>query len=150
MIAVIYNVFGSRYEANAYAKWTGKSLTTERQWERSARGTDGRTCPWGNAFDKEKCNTRESGIGKTTQVTHYPDGISIVGCYDMAGNVWEWTRTNYETKGEQDDFKKGEYPVLRGGSWDSGRGVARCADRNSFNPEFRFYSPGFRCVRTLK
>ena len=66
----------SYFEAEAYAKWTGKKLPTEKEWERAARGTDGREYPWGDMFDKEKCNTAESGIGKTTPVSRYPEGVS--------------------------------------------------------------------------
>ncbi|MCK4814726.1 SUMF1/EgtB/PvdO family nonheme iron enzyme, partial [bacterium] len=116
----------SYYEAEAYAKWVGKELPTEEQWERAARGTDGRTYPWGDEFDKEKCNTDESGIGKTTRVTRYPNGISPDGCYDMAGNVWEWTTS-----------PEGELCVLRSGSWDSPHDFARCANRFRLTPLLR-------------
>lgn len=129
----------SYYEAEAYAKWAGKELPTEEQWERTARGTDGRTYPWGDEFDKEKCNTYESGIGKTTRVTRYPNGISPEGCYDMAGNVWECT-TNPEV----------ELRMLRGGSWNSTCGLARCTLRLMLNPNDRLNKVGFRCVRTEK
>ena len=95
----------SWYEADAFARWVGKSLPTEDQWERAARGTDGRRFPWEGKFDTERCNTEESGIGKTTRVTRYPNGISPEGCYDMAGNAWGWTNSKYE---------KDTY-VLRGG-----------------------------------
>ncbi|MCP3870032.1 MAG: SUMF1/EgtB/PvdO family nonheme iron enzyme, partial [Gammaproteobacteria bacterium] len=128
----------SFYEAEAFAKWTGKALPTEVQWERAARGTDGRQYPWVGEFDKEKCNTKESGIGKTTRVTRYPNGISPDGCYDMAGNVWEWTTSEHGDGGL----------VLRGGSWDSYRGNARCAIRYRFIPFDRDVGVGFRCVRT--
>jgi formylglycine-generating enzyme required for sulfatase activity/Cdc6-like AAA superfamily ATPase len=130
----------SYYEAQAFARWAGKELPTEQQWERVARGIDGREYPWEGGFDKEKCNTMESGIGKTTRVTRYPNGISPVGCYDMAGNVWEWTQSFYDK----------DRIVLRGGSWDIDRGYARCADRIWDSPSNRYDFVGFRCVRTLK
>jgi formylglycine-generating enzyme required for sulfatase activity len=128
----------SYYEAEAFARWSNKTLPTEVQWERAARGADGRKYPWGDEFDKEKCNTEESGIGKTTRVTRYPNGISPDGCYDMAGNVWEWTVS-------KDDNNK---IVLRGGAWDFGYCYARCVDRFKVNPNDRDFSIGFRCVRT--
>lgn len=94
--------------------------------------------PWGDEFDKEKCNTAESGIGKTTRVTRYPNGISPDGCYDMAGNVWEWTASKYD-EGTM---------VLRGGSWSDVRNDARCAGRNRYISCDRVDNIGFRCVRT--
>lgn len=128
----------SYYEAEAFAKWSGGALPTEVQWERAARGKDGCKYPWGEGFDQEKCNTQESGIGKTTRVTRYPSGISLEGCYDMAGNVYEWTPSKYDE----------DTMVLRGGSWNFDRDNARCAYRIRVNPNNRGSYVGFRCVRT--
>jgi iron(II)-dependent oxidoreductase len=130
----------SYYEAEAFSKWKEKRLPTELEWERAARGTEGREYPWGDEFDSERCNTRESGIGRTTSVTKYPNGVSPEGCYDMAGNVWEWTSSWY-------DKDKDSY-VLRGGSWNYDRGNCRCAVRLNFHPSSRNNLVGFRCART--
>jgi len=130
----------SYHEAEAFAAWAGKRLPTEKEWERAARGTDGREYPWGNEFDPEKCNTAKSKIGKTTRVTRYPNGISPAGCYDMAGNVWEWTASWYD---DENTLR-----VLRGGSWFNDRDDARCADRLRIHPDLRNVDSGFRCART--
>jgi DNA polymerase III delta prime subunit len=132
----------SFFEAEAYASWAGKRLPTEKEWERAARGTDGRQYPWGDTFDQERCNTSESGIGGTTRVTRYPNGVSPIGCYDMAGNIWEWTSDWH------DQFKSAK--VLRGGSWFLDRGYAGCSFRDRDHPDNRNDDVGFRCVRTKK
>lgn len=128
----------SFYEAEAYAKWPGKRLPTEKEWERVARGSKGRVYPWGDEFDREKCNTSESDIRSTTPVTKYPNGVSPEGCYDMAGNVWEWTASHYD---------KDRY-VLRGGSWSFNHVNARCAYRYGNFPFYRTFDVGFRCAGT--
>ncbi|MCP4418854.1 MAG: formylglycine-generating enzyme family protein [Chloroflexi bacterium] len=81
------------HDAVAYAQWAGLQLPTDQQWEKAARGDDGRKYPWGNEW-KPYCNSEEAGIGTTTPVGYYsPFGDSPYGCVDMSGNVWEWTNS---------------------------------------------------------
>ncbi len=115
-------------------------LPAEIEWEKAARGDGGNEYPWGNEFDPSKCNTEESGRKGTSRVTDYPEGKSPYGCYDMAGNVWEWTGSAYD-----DDSK-----VIRGGSWFGGRAAARCACRDGDDPDDGDDNIGFRCARTIK
>ena len=126
------------YEAEAFAKWQGKRLPNEMEWEIAARGIDGRHWPWGMEFDKKKCNSIEAGFNGTSPVNQYPEGASPYGCIDMAGNVWEWAST-----WDEDDI-----PVTRGGSWlnqpSNLRVFCRCVD---YPPTFRHHNIGFRCIR---
>ena len=84
-------------DATAYADSRGMTLPTAHQWEKAARGAeDARAYPWGDEFDAAKCNVSDSGFGATTPVGIYLNGASPYGCLDMAGNVWEWTRSRPE------------------------------------------------------
>ena len=131
----------SWYEAEAYASWVGKRLPTEEEWERAARGDrDAREYPWGDEFDPSKCNMREKGTGQPTPVGSYPGGVSPHGCYDMSGNVWEWTKSLYQ-EGIQ-------YRVVRGGSWVNDRGSVRCTSRNDAHPGYGYSNVGVRLCRT--
>jgi formylglycine-generating enzyme required for sulfatase activity len=137
-----YPVVGvSYYEGEAYAKWVGKRLPTEREWEKAARGEDGRKYPWGDKFDKEKCNSRETGLKHTTPVTQYPKGVSPYGCYDMAGNVWEWCMDWYDKE------KNGR--VFRGGSWSNEPVNLRISYRLRSTFDTRYSVLGFRLVQDI-
>ena len=94
-------------DARAYARWAGKRLPTEYEWQLAAQGTDGRKWPWGNKFDESKCNTTGD---RTMPVKSYPGGRSPYGCYNMAGNVWEWTESC------RDDGHT-RFVIIRGGSY---------------------------------
>jgi formylglycine-generating enzyme required for sulfatase activity len=147
------------HEAEAYCAWLSAvsgqvvRLPLEAEWEKAARGTAGVDYPWGERFDPNRCNTVESWIGATTPVGLYPNGKSPFQIWDASGNVWEWTVSEYRAYpgGDENASKDfGErFCVVRGGSWDYDRGVARCAYRLRYTRAdfgsfigFRVLSPG--------
>jgi formylglycine-generating enzyme required for sulfatase activity len=145
-------------DAVAYCNWlaevTGRPyrLPSEAEWEKGARGGDGRIYPWGDEWDAQRCNNVEGGPGDTTPVGAYPEGASPYGLLDMAGNVWEWTRSiyrgyPYDPVDGREDLQAGGPRVLRGGSFYADQGDARCACRRRYFPDvFFFFSVGFRVV----
>ncbi len=137
-------VLVSHGDAVAYAQWlsaaTGQAwrLPTETEWEKAARGTDGRRFPWGDAFDPAKLNSNDAGPFDTTPVGRYAAGASPFGVLDAAGQIYEWTA---------DAPSKGRY-VVKGGSWDDkGCGVCRPAARHTRPQGLKHILIGFRLVR---
>ncbi|GAB4422505.1 MAG: hypothetical protein Kow002_11910 [Anaerolineales bacterium] len=153
-------------EAQKYVAWLNENhradlpddyrycLPSEAEWEKAARGAYGNIYPWGNEFDKNRCNSSEAGKGGTTPVDAYPNGASPYGVLDMSGNVWEWTRSLYKpyrynpTDGREDEQAQGAR-VLRGGSFDDDRRYVRCAVRYDFPVGYLINLIGFRVAASL-
>jgi formylglycine-generating enzyme required for sulfatase activity len=148
----------SWHDARAYCRWLSEGtglavrLPSEAEWEKAARGTDGRIYPWGDAVPTDDlCNFNDSGRGTTPVGRYSPQGDSPYGCADMAGNVWEWTRSlhdsyPYDPADGREDSEVDGPRVLRGGAFDDSARFVRCAYRFWDGPGDRNRFRGVRLV----
>lgn len=129
-------------DAEKFARWVGKSLPTEEQWEKACRGSDGRIFPWGNEIphNGQTCHGRSPLDGGTDPVSAHPGGVSPYGVMDMAGNVWEWTRSTATDGGET-------VHLIKGGCYNDPPNLLRADIHMGQVPKDKFETIGFRCVK---
>ncbi len=155
----------SWYAAQSHCKARSGSLPTEAQWEYAARGPDGLLFPWGNQFMADWATYRGNSNNNLTTVGSYPEGMTWIGTYDMAGNVAEWTTTIYSSTnypyttylypynyddGREDLARTDVRRIVRGGSFYDPMLMLRSTDRDLYDVGWESSTKGFRCVRHVK
>jgi formylglycine-generating enzyme required for sulfatase activity len=141
-------------EARAYCEWVGGRLPTEAEWEKAARGTDGRSYPWGDEWDPDRCNSISGGLHQPESVGAYTRCVSPYGVLDMAGSMWEWCADWYGEKYYAESSSRnptgpssGRSRVIRGGAWMTQPVWLRAAYRAKRSPSSRNIDHGFRCAQ---
>jgi len=152
-------IYISWFDANNYCKWVGRRLPTEAEWEKAARGIDGRTFPWGNTWDSDKLHLRGhtppfGSPNDPAEVGSYSSGASPYGVLDMAGNVREWVADWYDAGyysktpySNPSGSNSGQFKVVRGGSWDDSQDYQRVTSRLYSDPNSTNVLTGFRCAQ---